>query len=323
MSDNVSRRSFLRYPFALGASLGMAGLLQQRARAIDYTKPVPEAKGLTAYFNSSNVLIRNNNMPLTAYRAHDSLKYPYFSPVNGPVTGISLTSESALPYPHHRSLWLGCQPVNGGDYWADNSLNSGQIRADDLSLDDTTVKSVIINNRCTWIRKDAPSPFKDERIFTISVLDEKVWTIDADLKITALEDVSIKKAKHSFFAIRAASDISPPYGGILANSQGGVGAKGTYGKEAEWCGYHGRRAGRPDIVEGIAVMTHPKNPFRPIWFTRDYGHLSPSPFNFQKKPWTIEKGQSIRLRYRVALHAGTPSQAGLDKVYRQWLKETP
>jgi hypothetical protein len=30
-----------------------------------------------------------------------------------------------------------------------------------------------------------------------------------------------------------------------------------------------------------------------------------------------------RLRYRVALHAGTPSQAGLDKVYRQWLKETP
>ena len=42
-----------------------------------------------------------------------------------------------------------------------------------------------------------------------------------------------------------------------------------------------RRAGRPDIVEGIAVMTHPKNPFRSIWFTRDYGHLSPSPFKAQ------------------------------------------
>ncbi|MHC4113697.1 MAG: hypothetical protein ACYSUY_21725 [Planctomycetota bacterium] len=44
------------------------------------------------------------------------------------------------------------------------------------------------------------------------------------------------------------------------------------------------------------MMTHLKNPFRSIWFTRDYGHLSPSPFNFQDKPWTIEKGQSMRLR---------------------------
>ena len=40
----------------------------------------------------------------------------------------------------------------------------------------------------------------------------------------------IKKAKHSFFAIRAASDISCTYGGVLANSEGGEGAEGTYGK---------------------------------------------------------------------------------------------
>jgi len=320
MSGKVSRRNFLRYPFAFGASLGMASLLEQRARAIDYTKPIPEAEGLTAYLNGSNVLIRYNNMPLTAYRAGNSLKYPYFCPVSGPVSGISLTSESALPYPHHRGLWLGCDPVNGGNYWADNSLDTGQIRSDALGLGNTTKSSAIINNRCTWVRKDAPSPFKDERVFTISILGERIWAIDVDLKITALEDVSIRKAKHSLFAIRAASDISPPYGGILANSEGGVGAEGTYGKEAKWCGYHGKRAGRPDIVEGIAVMTHPANPFRPIWFTREYGHLSPSPFNFLDKPWTIEKGRSIRLRYRVALHAGTPSRVGLDRVYQQWVK---
>ncbi len=75
MFKKFSRRNFLRYPFALGASLGMASLLDQRARAIDYTKPIPEAEGLTAYLNGSNVLIRNNNMPLTAYRAGNSLKY--------------------------------------------------------------------------------------------------------------------------------------------------------------------------------------------------------------------------------------------------------
>lgn len=241
MFKKLSRRNFLRYPLAFGASLGVASLLQRRAWAVDYTKPVPEAKGLTAYLNGSNILIRNNNMPLTAYRTGSSLKYPYFCPVSGPVSGISLTSESALPYPHHRGLWLGCEPVNGGDYWGDNSTDRGQIRSDNLSLGNTTKKSAVINNRCTWIRKDAASPLKDERIFTITVLNERIWTLDCGLKIIALEDISIKKAKHSFVAIRAASDISPSYGGILMNSEGGVGAKGTYGKEARWCGYHGTR----------------------------------------------------------------------------------
>jgi hypothetical protein len=118
--------------------------------------------------------------------------------------------------------------------------------------------------------------------------------------------------------MRAASDISPTYGGVLMNSEGGIGAEGTYGKEARWCGYHGRRAARPDVVEGIAIMTHPDNPWRPIWFTRDYGHMSPSPFNFLLKPWQLDKGESILLKYRVVAHAGTPAEAQLNRLYEQW-----
>ncbi len=121
--------------------------------------------------------------------------------------------------------------------------------------------------------------------------------------------------------MRAASDISPAYGGVLMNSEGGVGAEGTYGKEARWCGYHGKRQGRKDLVEGIAILTHPTNPFRPIWFTREYGHLSPSPFNFLGgKPWRLERGSALRFRYRVVLHAGDPKEAGLDSLYEDWIR---
>ncbi|MCD6395753.1 MAG: PmoA family protein [Planctomycetes bacterium] len=81
-------------------------------------------------------------------------------------------------------------------------------------------------------------------------MSNRLWCIDCDFKLTATEDVEVKKAKHSFFAIRAASDISPPYGGVLANSASGVGAKGTYGKEARWCSYHGKRRGRGDWRRG-------------------------------------------------------------------------
>ncbi len=316
----MKRRTAIKLTLAAGA---IAATAPQRLLAVDYKKPVPEAKGLTSYLKNAQVQLRWNNQPLVAYRAHPSLKYPYFYPLNGLGSGTSVTTESALPYPHHRGLWLGCQPLNDGDYWGDNNLDAGQVRSDLLEMGEITEKSVEFLNNCKWVRKDNPSPWSDERKFKVTLLNEKVWVLDADIKITASEDVEIKKAKHSFFAIRAASDISPAYGGVLMNSEGGVGAEETLGKEAGWCGYHGKRAGNPDIVEGITVMTHPDNPWKSTWLTRDYGHLSPSPFYFLDKPWQLKKGNSIDLKYRVAVHVGTPEEADMDGIYKQWIYGDP
>jgi hypothetical protein len=312
----MNRRTWLK---AAAAAAPLAGAA--RLGAIDYGKPVPEAEGLTALSSGGLVFVRWNIMPLCCYRAQSGQKLPDFWPLAGPVTGLSLVGESLLPYPHHRGLWLGCQPLNEGDYWADGSLDQGQIRPLALNVDVSKAaqRIVTITNRCEWVRKNAPSPFEDERRFTIRVQSERLWLMDAALNITARENVTIKSAKHSFFAMRSAADVCPLYGGVLMNSEGATGAEGTYGKPARWCGYHGKRAQRRDNVEGIAIMNHPGNPWQPCpWFTRDYGHLSPSPFNFLKKPWTLEKGQSIALRYRIALHAGDPKEAGLDGVYREW-----
>jgi hypothetical protein len=311
----IRRRNWLKTALAGGAlHLGV-----RPASAIDYDKPVPGADRLTAYRNGAQVVVRWNNRELCGYRAHAGQKYPYFYPLAGPVTGLSLTTESALPYPHHRGLWLGCEPLNGGDYWSDGALEKGQVRSMALELGRATPQSVTLTERCEWVRAGAPSPLQDQRRFTITVSGERLWLLDADITLTAREDVSIGRAKHSFFAIRAAADISPVYGGVLENSEGGRGAEGTYGKPARWCGYYGRRRARPGIVEGIAVMDHPENPWSPCpWFTRDYGHLSPSPFQFRERPWTLPRGQSVRLRYRVALHAGDPREALLDQLYRRW-----
>ena len=67
-------------------------------------------------------------------------------------------------------------------------------------------------------------------------------------------------------------------------------------------------------------MNHPDNfGGNCPWFTRDYGHLSPSPFNFLEKPWTMAKGDTLKLSYRVVLFAGTPKEAGLNGIFEQWL----
>jgi hypothetical protein len=331
----MHRRQLLKVAIAAPAAWALYQATPHTAAAVDYTKPVPEAAGLTAYQKDGSIQVRLDNLPLLAYRAQASLKYPYFSPLNGPVSGLSLIAESAEPYPHHRGLWLGCDPVNGGNYWADNGLESGQIRSLELQLAAKTAApgtttpgsptpasptpgSVVFTEKCVWTRSGS-SPLHDQRRYAISVPDKQRVLIDCRFVITADEIVSIKSAKHSFFALRAAADISPTYGGTLMNSAGGTGAEGTYGKSANWCAYFGQRRQRPDVVEGIAILNHPKNfGGNCPWFTRDYGHLSPSPFAFLDQPWTLAKGDSLELNYRVVLFAGTPQQAELDSIYHQW-----
>ena len=314
MADKFDRRRWMRGIAHGLAGCSAAGLL----RAVDYDKPAPGSEKLTAEQSNGLMLFRWNNRTIGTYRALASQKFPYFYPLAGPATGLSLLAESALPYPHHRGLWLGCQPLNEGDYWGDTSLDKGHIRALRLELGKTAPQSAVFQNDCEWVRKDAPSPLEDRRSFTVHSVDQRLWYLDTDITVTARQDVTIRSAKHSFFALRVIPELSTLYGGTLMNSEGGTGAEGTYGKPARWCGYHGRTY--KDVVEGLAVMDHPENPWAPCpWFTRDYGHFSPSPFAFIKQPWTLPKGKSIRMRYRVVLHAGTPRQAGLDELYKKWI----
>jgi hypothetical protein len=287
----------------------------------DFIKPVEESRGLTAYQKDERILVRYENYPILSYRAGADAKYPYFYPLVGPKSGHSLTTESSLPYPHHRGLWMGCDPLNGGNYWADNGLESGQIRSVELKLIEPKSggNSVAFTQRCEW-KREGSHPFDDERRHTITRPNDRLVYLDCEFKLTATEDVLIQKAKHSFFAIRAASDISPTYGGTLINSEGGIGAEETYGKTANWCGFYGKRQHRPDVTEGIVIMNHPDNfDGKCPWFTRDYGHLSPSPFNFRKNGFKIPEGDSFKLSYRVVLFTGTPEEVKLDDIFSSWL----
>jgi len=327
----LNRRTFLRTSAAAVAAPALGSLVARSSRGVDFPKPDPKAAGLTAYLKDDSLQIRYDNLPIVAYRAQSSLKYPYFCPLNGPASGLSLTTESGVPYPHHRGLWLGCDPLNGGNYWADNGLESGQIRSTELVLDEpqapqtpgaeisVSSNRVRFSQKCEW-RREGSNPFNDVRHYAVTRENERLTFIDCDFTLTAGEDVSIIGAKHSFFALRAAADISPSYGGTMVNSHGGTGAEGTYGKTADWCGYYGKRRLRPEVTEGIAIMNHPENFGGDcLWFTRDYGHLSPSPFNFNKEPWTLAAGKTLGLRYRVVLFAGEPNSVGLNDVFKQWV----
>jgi hypothetical protein len=322
VQNTIPRRVFLKHSIGgtalvLGAARGDSGSSTRAGETAGALTADP--RGLTTYQLGPQIWIRWDNRLVTCYRAHRSQKYPYLYPLTGPVSGLSVTSETTLPYPHHRSLFFACDRVNGGNYWQED-YDKGQILSDGPKLGVTTKDSVEILDTCQWQKPGEPVVMRDQRRIVVTVAGPRLRFVDWHIRWEAVENVTVLKTNHSLFAARAALDLAPAGGGQLTNAEGDSGEKATFGKRSAWCDFSGKRDGWPgNVVEGIALMDHPKNPWAPTpWFTRDYGFVSPSPTNFMEKPWELAAGQSVTLRYRVAIHAGDAKDAGIDQIYRDW-----
>ena len=253
----------------------------------------------------------------TSYRYRADEKYPFFFPVNGPISGSGVTSMRNGIWPHHSSLFFGCDLVNGGNYWQDG-LHRGRIVSLGARIIEAKGSRVVIEDECIWKRPDAPSPIIDRRKITISSPSKDLYQLDFDVEMEMLIDVTILKTNHSLLAIRVDPDLSVEQGGTMINSEGKKGEKETFGTPSPWMDCYGsRKTG----TEGIALMQHPSNEWFPSpWFTRDYGFISPTPMFWPKddKATVMKKGTVVKLRYRILVHGGTTQEAGIAGLYEQY-----
>lgn len=317
MHTQVRRRHFLKLS-ALTLPLLPTSLKAAASEPAPRAALAADETGLTAYQLGPQIWVRYNNRPLTCYRAHRSQKYPYLYPLAGPVSGLSLTDETTLPYPHHRSLFFGCDRVNGGNYWQEG-FETGQILSTGPKLTKETKTAIVIVDSCDWQKPNGPVIIHDTRKLTITCPSEDLRLVEWTITLKALVDITVQKTNHSLFSMRAALDITPKGGGNLVNAEGARGEKATAGVKSAWCSFYGRRLAAPEVTEGIAIFDHPKNPWAPTpWFTRDYGFASPTPLNFIDKPWTIASGETVNFGYMVVLYKGDPSAADLPDLYKDW-----
>jgi len=128
-------------------------------------------------------------------------KYPFFFPVNGPLSGGTVTSMRNDPYPHHSSLYFACDAVNGGNYWQEG-LERGRIISVNAEIVKEGGDTVIITDECIWSRPGALSPVKDTRKITITAPSAAIRQIDFEITMDALIDVTFRKTDHSLFTAR-------------------------------------------------------------------------------------------------------------------------
>lgn len=283
--------------------------------------PVSAAK-ITAEKVGSKINVSINNKFFTSYIFSGDEKYPFFYPVNGPISGGSVTSMRNAVYPHHTSLFFGCDMVNGGNYWQEGLLR-GRIISVNAEIAKQGGDTVVITDECIWSRPGALSPIKDTRIYTITAPSENITLIDAEIRMEMLMDVTIRKTNHSLFSVRMAADLAVTNGGTMINAEGVKSEKETFGKRSAWMDFYGKRG---NAVEGIAILQHPSNPWYPSpWFTRDYGFMSPTPMYWPEndKETFMKKGTVLNLRYRVIVHAGDHIQAGIGKAFEEYSRSKP
>jgi hypothetical protein len=354
----MQRRDFFKNS-ALLSGIGMLGgaALPQPAEAapapkqprfsskfVDHGGANPQ-KHLTYYNYEKQAWFRKDNTVVTAYRANASQKYPYWYPLAGPKTGLSLVAETAQPWPHHRGIFFGCDHVNGANYWQ-NAPKDGQILSQGFALQKIGETGAVFTDRCLWRQPGKEPIIEDKRRYELTFLDANRYVFDAFFEILPLTKVIIKKSNHALFGVRSAPDISVVGGGTLETSAGlklfddGKGKfvlstgesiakndrgvanfmNAVHGKPARWLSFHGNRAGL-GIREGVAVMTPEglPEPFdKNLWFFRNYGNISPMPMLFIKDKITLEKGAPLQLRYRVVAYAGTPQDANLNGLWDEF-----
>ena len=283
---------------------------------------VPAAsQKVTAKIEKDRVVVTVDGKLFTCYKFAGSQKYPYFWPVNGPLSGKSITTETSEPYPHHHSLFFGCDRVNGGNYWQDVNKR-GQILSQGPKIAESSRQRIVLTDTCLWKQPGKDPVIEDTRRITICAPSETLRIIDFKITMTPLVDIEILKTNHSLFSARVVPELSVKSGGTLINAEGDTSEKGTFGDASPWCDYSGTRAGG---IEGIAILQNPANRWYPSkWFTRDYGFFSPTPMYWlEGDKLNLAKGKKLTLEYRVVVHAGdakTANIAGLFNRYEQTAK---
>lgn len=274
---------------------------------------------ITAEKVGDKIEFRINGNLFTSYILSENEKYPFFFPVNGP-SKASVTSMRNANYPHHSSLFFGCDKVNGGNYWQEG-IERGQILSLRADIIETGGDKAIVENECIWKRPGADAPIKDIRRITVSAPSPDKFQIDFEITMEMLMDVTINKTNHSLFSARMDPDLAVINGGTMINAEGDTSEKGTFGKHSAWMDYYGKRMGK---IEGLAILQHPSNAWFPApWFTRDYGFFSPTPMYWPEngKNITLRKGEQIKLRYRVLVHSGDYKEANIAREFEKYKNE--
>jgi hypothetical protein len=293
---------------------------------------------VTAERSQRGVVVKIDGKLFTEYltkAGHAPALWPVIGPTGKPVTRAyplgPAAKDGTHDHPHHQSLWVTHDRVNGINFWGanidDKRGDSGpHIAHREFVAIQGGRDAAQITVRNDWMNGEK-RVCKDERTIRFGSEPNGNRSIDCSITIKATDgDVTFGDTKEGTFALRVADSmrVDAKQGGHIVNSEG-LENDVAWGMPARWVDYTGPVENE---TVGIAMMSHLKS-FRPVprWHVRTYGLFAANPFGQKEFPhpeaakqgaYTIKKGDSIMLRYLVYLHLGKTNATGLERVFREF-----
>ncbi|MBV9406831.1 MAG: PmoA family protein [Acidobacteriaceae bacterium] len=290
---------------------------------------------------TDHVSIAINGQPFSVF--HMAGAKPFLAPLKT-ASGVIVTRRFPMEmvegesrdHPHHCGLWIGYGDVNHLNFWENapeskvspgNPTDKGTLVLRKVDSVSPGKKSGTISATFAWRAPNGEDVLEEKRTITFYA-DPDVRIVDVDSTFTADVPAKFGDTKEGFFAIRLADSMIEKNGGLMTNSEGAQTEKHVWGKRAEWVDYDGMVEGRK---VGIVIFDNPANyNHPPRWHARAYGLFAVNPFGVKDfDPQATEtgghelaRGETMRLRYRVIVHAGDVTKKKIGEWYSDYTKKT-
>lgn len=284
--------------------------------------------------DDAGLVVKKNGKLVTHYLTKAGNK-PILWPIVGP-TGKEMTRAYPMrmvegekkDHIHQRSLWFTHGSVNGFSFWEEVNPKKapGETVHKAFTQSEGGERAVIVS-RNDWLG-DGKKVLEDERTIVIHD-DGDARMIDFTIILKATEgQVEFGETKEGSFGIRVPTsmDVDSKQGGQIVNNEGQTDAA-AWGQAASWVDYHGPVQGEQ---LGIAILNHPGSFRYPTrWHVRTYGLFAANPWGVKDftagketgGEYTLPKGESLTLRYRVIFHKGDEKQAKIAEAFAKFAEE--
>jgi hypothetical protein len=267
-----------------------------------------------------SLAIQVDGRPLATYVWVDpDILRPYFARLHAP-DGTQVTrnlpplaGDATDHATMHPGLSLAFGDLSGGDFWRNKGRVAVELAQEPIAQ--AGEASFAVRNR--YLMGD--NLICNELCRVGIRVQPAAYLLTWDSRFSGDSDFFFGDQEEMGLGVRLATGLTVKSGGQITNSEGLKNEKQVWGRVADWCDYSGTVDGQS---VGILLMPDPDN-FRRSWFhARDYGLLVANPFGakaFTKGPLSkivVPKGQTLRLRWGVLLHAGP---VDLAAAYKDWV----
>jgi hypothetical protein len=285
----------------------------------------------------------------TRYHVGAAVAKPYFYPVYAPGQ-IPVTRawpmEKGFPkettdHVHQKSIWFchgdvipegievkqKIKGVKGVDFWSENP-GHGVIACVEVGEPKNNGKSASVATRNEWRTADGQKILDENRTLILHQTPTgPLLEVRIDL-LASVCPVVFGDTKEGSMGVRVNDEITTKNGGHFYNANGKVDEKEIWGNPSAWCDYVGAINGK---TAGIALFDDPGNKPGAVWHARGYGLMAANPFgrsgSFPSQKdnpnlLKLEKGDHLKLRYGVYVHAGDTKEANVANVFEKFKERT-